>query len=923
MKDPLSEEKGPWKAFVLTFIMLISTCASLSTFYGSAQSSDYASRINYASVVPYHGAANEELTGEACLQMVFDLYGPSITQQDIRNVTMGRLESGTADPEDIVRAGHFSSASRSKSNPAQQGYSERAIGYGVFIQDWTNNRRDPSPRFNSRFEDIYRAITPGKMVMVYMYKDTPPEINPEPDPNIPNIDPQNPNIDPNPQPPDPQVTPEDLAALEKVWRLVVGYDTEMGEGEFILHDPLPEGEGFAGGREIRVKLSEFDRLWNVTNLEGGTISTHRIGVSVCPWDIDLSLPDNERVEAGTEFEITANVTYSAPPNMNGLALQDSRAVLDYPEDYELVDDSMVKSISLQGPRSYYRVTWKLRAPERSYKGQDNSFRINASGQVVSTSPAYRDNIGGSTSFEVETYGYLNHPPVISAASVSPDRIPNDGSVFPVITCQVDDQDGNLREVYLDLTDIGREEKVLMYDNGRSGGDETANDGIYTYTIRDEISQGTKTLMIVAEDSKDGIAKFNLTLEVEELSAFRDPPSIDDRGLYPGGVPNDAFTTSVLWAVVTDPDDDVYEVTADLTPVGGQEDHVLYDDGSSGDLIPNDMNYSSTITVPPTVPLGYHTINITAGDTVGLTDTASIEVQVILPPVAPVIEDVQADPESVPNDGESEVVISALILDGNEDIEEVYANLNTLGGASKEIMNNDGIYPDLEGGDDIWSLVTTVKNTVTTGNKQVEITAVDTQGFDDSKKVTVTVIQSNNEPRIVDYIVEDRSVSSGEEVKVFVNITDEDGDIREVILDLSEIGGGEITLNDDAQSPDVEASDLVFSGSFVVPGNLSDGVYNITIIATDLPGDTDSATFTITVSSASQGDGSTLPQELFIGVPIALGVFLLIILLFLFLRKRSPKGPPMQGRPPQFRPTSPPGRPPYQGPYGSPQRNVMR
>jgi hypothetical protein len=676
-----------------------------------------------------------------------------------------------------------------------------------------------------------------------------------------------------------------------------------------------------------MKLSDFDRLWNVTTLDDGTFRTHRIGVSVSPWNIDMTLPENERIEAGREFDITANVSYSAPANMEGISVQDPFATLEIPEDYELVEGGLTRTLSLGGPRSYSRVTWRVRAPERSYSGQDDSFSVNASGQVVSTSPAYRDNIGGRVKFEVETYGYLNHPPVITSASVTPDRIPDDGSVSPVVTCEVEDEDGNLREVLIDLTDVGGRDDVRMFDNGQSGGDQTARDGIYTYTIRDDISKGTKTLSITATDSKRGEATVNLTLEVDDLSAFRDPPEIVDLGLYPPEVPNDGFTTSTIWSQVTDPDQDVYSVYADLTPVGGDPEHPMYDDGSSGDMMANDGNYSSTITVSSLIPLGTYSVNITAEDSVGLTTSDTVEIDVILPPVAPEVEDAQADPDRVPNDGETGVVITALVVDGNDDIDEVYADLRTIGGPSKEIMKNDGIYPDENTDDDIWTLETTVGTTVTTGSKRVEITAVDRSGFDDSREVTVTVTQANNRPRIEDYTVESRSVAPGDTVKVFVNASDQDRDISTVILDLSELNMGQVVLNDDGQAPDEESGDMVYSGSFQVSQKITDGTYNVTITVTDLPGDTDISTFTLNVDSgASEGGTTSIPQELFIGIPVALGVFLLIILLFLFLRSRSGRTPrkPPAGRPPQFRPMPPnQGQVPYNQPGSYQARRSVR
>ncbi|MGA1821316.1 MAG: hypothetical protein ACMUIG_02170 [Thermoplasmatota archaeon] len=890
--DVSRKKAGSAIILMVSFILIASGISMFAENSEGLVSKGYATRINLSSLIPYHAQSADEMTGEACLQMTFDYYGPSITQQDIRNVTTGRLESGVASPDELVRASHFSSQSLARGNPSQRGYSERSLGYGGFMYDWTNSERNPSPRFNSRFTDLYTALTNGYPILLYMYKDIPPVINPNP--SGPGIDPNNPQ--PNPEVPDPQVTPEDLDALEKVWRLMVGYDVSIGNGEIIFHDPLPEGVGYLGGPEVRIKRDDFDRMWNITTRMDQTIDTHRIGIAAAPWSIDLTLPSNEKAEAGTTFEIEANITYSAPIAMEGIAVQDPSALLTIPEEYELVSGGRVRSLSITGPRSWSVVNWTVRTPDRSYSGQDIKFYLNTSGQVVSSSPAYRDIIGYGTSFEVETWGYLNHPPVISSAKVTPERIPDDGSIQPIITCRVDDEDGNLNQVTIDLSKAGGISTQRMYDDGRSGGDEEAGDGIYSYMIRKELSKGSKTMIITAADTKQGEDTAEVTLEVADAAEFTEAPVFIDQGATPDTVPNDGFTTSLLWATVEDPENDILSVYADLTNIGGENKQRLYDDGTSGDVFSDDGTYSVEFIVSPAVPLAKYDITITAEDGVGHLTTATVEIEIIIPPVPPQVEDVMADPDIVPNDGKSKTTITALVTDLNDDVVEVHANLLSIQGSRKVSMRDDGVYPDQAGGDDVWTLEINISTSASTGSRSIEITAEDSMGGTDSKDLILTVIQANNPPNIIDYWLDRSTAVMGDEISVFVNVSDQDNDIASVELDLSELGLGKVGLNDNGQFPDAASSDMIYSGSFLLEGNISAGDYNITITVTDFAGDKDTAVTKITIEGEGESTLISLNQEVFIGIPIGLGILLLILLVFFLIRKQRAPAAQKQFRP---------------------------
>ncbi|MGA1872722.1 MAG: choice-of-anchor X domain-containing protein [Thermoplasmatota archaeon] len=860
-------------------LILVSSLAITITFEQGADA--YSTRRDLSKVVPYHAAVAPETTGEACLQMVFDYWGPSIPQQDIRNVTSGRLDTDVASAGDLVRAAHFSDQSWARGN--LRGYNERSLGYGGFYYDWN----DDSPRANTRFTDIYEALTRNHIVMVYMYKDFPPQLNP-PDPQPPD-----PN---NPQPPEPpQVTPEDLAGLEKVWRLVVGYDSDFAGGQLKLHDPLPVGEGARGGANVYLSRNEFDSLWNIFELEDGDIGTHRYGMTAAPWSIaEIDSPKN--VEAGTEFQISANITYQAPPVMTGVGAQSPTAYLKLPEDFSMAEGGQSKTLRLSSPRSFDVVTWNVMAPDRTYVGQDYRFFINATGTVVVSDPAHRDNVGASASFEVEAFGFLNHPPQITSASVDPDYIPDDGSRQPLFTCMPTDEDGNLYRITIDMSPIGGSADQRMYDDGSNGGDQIEEDGIYSYRFTREAPVGEWTFKMTVRDSKGAEAYANVTLNVDPLSEFTEPPEIVDSGADPAMIPNDGVTTATIWALVQDAENDIEEVIADLTPLGGENDQELNDEGVDGDLFSKDDNYSYAFAVSPIIPLDKYQIEITAIDETGHETVEKVWVDVVLPPVPPTITEVIVDPITVVNDGKEKVQVIATVEDDNDDVEEVWIDLTPLRGSSEARMSYEG--------GDVWSLEFTVDESVTPGQKnRIEVTARDLTGLLATGSFSLTVEKANSPPRIDDLTVSGMEVEAGDEVTVMVNVSDEDFEPMTVEVDLGAFLIEDIQLLDDGVAPDEEADDGTFSGTFEVPILVFTGNHTITITVRDSSGGVTSQDLVLmVVESESSTSDVDLGNIAYIGLPIIGLVILIGLVAAVVIRNR------MSGKPKQMTQGFPPGRP---------------
>lgn len=116
----------------------------------------------------------------------------------------------------------------------------------------------------------------------------------------------------------------------------------------------------------------------------------------------------------------------------------------------------------------------------------------------------------------------------------------------------------------------------------------------------------------------------------DVQYFRDPlkgPRIPGAQANPNQVPNSQATSVFFTAYVTDPDDNVTGVTADLSPVGGGISEVMYDDGTHGDVTPGDDTYSLQFTVPAGIDEGPKALRVTATDADSNTGEAFISLTV--------------------------------------------------------------------------------------------------------------------------------------------------------------------------------------------------------------------------------------------------------------------------------------------------------
>ncbi|MFQ6092666.1 MAG: C39 family peptidase [bacterium] len=110
--------------------------------------------------LPYHSQETDWYCGEAALQMIFDYYGPLISQEDIGDVADESAGSGTY-PDNLRRAAHFSSWSTAVQNPDLRGYPERDLGYGAFEYEWSYSSQYPN-----RYTDLKHLVSQDFPVLI-------------------------------------------------------------------------------------------------------------------------------------------------------------------------------------------------------------------------------------------------------------------------------------------------------------------------------------------------------------------------------------------------------------------------------------------------------------------------------------------------------------------------------------------------------------------------------------------------------------------------------------------------------------------------------------------------------------------------------------------------------------------------------------
>jgi len=251
--------------------------------------------------------------------------------------------------------------------------------------------------------------------------------------------------------------------------------------------------------------------------------------------------------------------------------------------------------------------------------------------MMSATDFMKDKIGSLLNFAV---GYnlvslnrLTMAPIIRFIKADPDRVPPDGRTPFNLYVSVDDPGGlaEILSVKADVSSLGKLSSISLVDNGLWG-DAKSNDGIYTLqtSTSTRVWPGNKELPVSVVNKKGwlSVAKTNVTIE--------NIPSIINAEATPYSVAADGSSVVRLTARVIDPSgpENISQVAADLSAIGGRSFAVLHNDGKNGDLSAADDLFSLEMVPQAGVPAGVKKMPVWARNRSGAVARGQITVNIV-------------------------------------------------------------------------------------------------------------------------------------------------------------------------------------------------------------------------------------------------------------------------------------------------------
>jgi len=472
--------------------------------------------------------------------------------------------------------------------------------------------------------------------------------------------------------------------------------------------------------------------------------------------------------------------------------------------------------------------------------------------------------------------YEGREPDVSGALFQSDTVTNSGDESTILKANVTDPDGSLDidKVEADLSGLGIG-MLEMYDDGTHG-DTVAGDYEFALEIDilDTVQADTYSVDITAYDlgGNTGTATADLIVETDN-----EPPQIFSAFFSPTTVYNDGTTEITFTADVSDPngDEDIGEVLADLTPLGGDAETAMNDDGKDGDPTPGDGRYTVIHVIPESVVPGDHSVEFTAKDLVDETGTLSLDVKVheFIPIIPPEIVKGECTPENILMEGDIKVLFEVEVRDDNglDTIVSVEGDLGELDGEDDQRFYDDGTNGDDDDDDGTYSYEILLSSDILSrdGLKEktftITVTVTDETYESVTGTINLTAVQPNWEPVITDISADIDSVFNDgkEEVELTVELMDNDtiADIERVWVELDNLDGSEVELNTDTSDVFKTAE---FKCTFTVPDSVDAGTYRITISVEDSEGNIASREFFVEVVERHKvdddDDDDTTPSD---------------------------------------------------------------
>lgn len=245
-------------------------------------------------------------------------------------------------------------------------------------------------------------------------------------------------------------------------------------------------------------------------------------------------------------------------------------------------------------------------------------------EKLSTSDFLKKKIGDlfnwSVGYDITKINRTNLAPTISFLKAAPIKVPPDDRTVVLITAKVSDPSGpdNIRGVRADLSSIKKLPNTMLVDNGLWG-DAVAGDGIYTLqtSVGYDSTKGIKDIPVAVSNKMGWVALSRTNVDVEI-----DPIIYETRAIPPA-VPADGATVVMLTAKVENPgrQEDLKEVSVDLSAIGLEGNVKMWDDGTHGDDRAADRIYAIAATVKQGVSKGLkklevHASNVSGGSSSG-------------------------------------------------------------------------------------------------------------------------------------------------------------------------------------------------------------------------------------------------------------------------------------------------------------------
>lgn len=356
--------------------------------------------------------------------------------------------------------------------------------------------------------------------------------------------------------------------------------------------------------------------------------------------------------------------------------------------------------------------------------------------------------------------------------------------------------------------------------------------------------GTGELLISTGDTITITYPTDSTLQVAPLNeAIVDDVAPVFAGVDPVVADATFYKNTDMITLTADIGETSLTVTADFSSIDSEY--------TAGDETATDVGggiYTITYTIAETntVADGEYPIGVTAEDVAGNMATDA-SCAVTLDNTAPVVTEPTADPSVIQPATATNVVLTASVTDGEgAGVLSVTIDLTEIG-LGAEPMLDDGVAPDVEALDGIYTVGLSALSVAVEGTYALPITATDSlDNVNDTGVITLRVIADTTAPDITDpgvfYPVGYESARSGDPVVIYASVTDALSGVEEVTVDATEIG---LTASEAMELADTD----IYVAELQVQAGIEPGTKTLTITAADYATNEVTADVTVEVVAA--------------------------------------------------------------------------